>query len=166
MLLNCGVGEDSWESLGLQGDSTSPSLESLSLSPWRVSYTGLRCLLQNRNSGFNLTCIAVSGLPMWLSNEESACHCRRDRRLGFNPRVAKIPWRRKGHPTPVFLPGESHAQRSLVGYSPWGRRRVGRNLATKQPENANISLTQGSYVECLWEIFLVQSLTHIFITFF
>ena len=32
--------------------------------------------------------------------------------------VGKIPWRRKWHPTPVFLPGESHGQRSLVGYSP------------------------------------------------
>ena len=30
------------------------------------------------------------------------------------------PWRRKWPPTPVFLPGESHGQRSLVGYSPWG----------------------------------------------
>ena len=35
--------------------------------------------------------------------------------------VGKIPWRRKGQPNPVFLPGESHGQRSLVGYSPWGR---------------------------------------------
>ena len=32
------------------------------------------------------------------------------------------PWRREWQPTPVFLPGESHGQRSLVGYSPWGRR--------------------------------------------
>ena len=38
----------------------------------------------------------------------------------FNPWVAKIPWRRKWHPTPVLLPGKSHGQRSLVGYSPWG----------------------------------------------
>ena len=30
------------------------------------------------------------------------------------------PWRRKWQPTPVFLPGESHEQRNLVGYSPWG----------------------------------------------
>ena len=29
-------------------------------------------------------------------------------------------WRRKWQPTPVFLPGESHGQRSLAGYSPWG----------------------------------------------
>ena len=34
----------------------------------------------------------------------------------------KIPWRRKWHPTPVLLPGESHGGRSLVGYSPWGRK--------------------------------------------
>ena len=40
---------------------------------------------------------------------------------GFNPWVGKIPWRRKWQPTPVFLPGESHGRRSLVGYSPRGR---------------------------------------------
>ena len=34
--------------------------------------------------------------------------------------VGKIPWRREQLPTPVFLPGESHGQRSLAGYSPWG----------------------------------------------
>ena len=32
--------------------------------------------------------------------------------------VRKIPWRRKWQHTPIFLPGESHGQRSLVGYSP------------------------------------------------
>ena len=40
----------------------------------------------------------------------------------FNPWVRKIPWRRKWHPIPVFLPGESHGQRSLVGHSPQGRK--------------------------------------------
>ena len=39
---------------------------------------------------------------------------------GFHPRVGKIPWRRKWQPTPVFLPGKSHGQRGLEGYSPWG----------------------------------------------
>ena len=38
----------------------------------------------------------------------------------FDPRVGKIPWRRKGQPTPVPLPGKSHGRRSLVSYSPWG----------------------------------------------
>ena len=40
----------------------------------------------------------------------------------FNSWVAKIPWRRDRLPTPVFLPGESHAQRSLASYSPWGSK--------------------------------------------
>ena len=44
------------------------------------------------------------------------------RRLGFDPWVGKIPWRRKWQPTPGFLPGKSLGQRSLVGYSPWGRK--------------------------------------------
>ena len=39
---------------------------------------------------------------------------------GFDPWVRKIPWRREWLPTPVFLPGEFHEQRNLVGYSPWG----------------------------------------------
>ena len=54
-----------------------------------------------------------------------------DRRRRFDPWVGKTPWRRKWQPTPVFLPGESHRQRSLEGYSPWGHKRVGHDLATK-----------------------------------
>ena len=46
------------------------------------------------------------------------------RRPGFDPWVGKIPWRRARQPTPVFLPGESHGQRSLVGYSPWHRKEL------------------------------------------
>ena len=41
------------------------------------------------------------------------------RTLGFDPWIRKIPWRRKWQPTPVFLPGKFHGQRSLAGYSPW-----------------------------------------------
>ena len=43
-------------------------------------------------------------------------------RPGFNPWVGQIPWRRKWQLTPVLLPGKSHGQRSLVGYSPWDRK--------------------------------------------
>ena len=42
------------------------------------------------------------------------------KRRRFNPWVRKIAWRRKWQPTPVFLPGESHGQRSLVAFSLWG----------------------------------------------
>ena len=44
----------------------------------------------------------------------------------INPWVGNIPWRKEWLPTPVFLPGESHGQRSLVGYSPWGSRELDR----------------------------------------
>ena len=42
--------------------------------------------------------------------------------------LGKIPWRRKWQPAPVFLPGKSHGQRSLAGYSPWGLKRVEHDL--------------------------------------
>jgi len=54
-------------------------------------------------------------LPWWLSGKESTCQSRR---CGFYPLVRKIPWRREWLPTPVFMPGKSHEQRRLVGYSP------------------------------------------------
>ena len=54
------------------------------------------------------------------SGKEPICQYRRHKRCGFDPWVGKIPWRRAWQPTPVFLPGEFHGQRSLVGYSPWG----------------------------------------------
>ena len=69
------------------------------------------------------------GLPKWLSSKESACQCRTP---GFHPWVKKTPWRKKYQPTPVFLPGKSHRQRSLVGYRSWGCKRVGYDLASKQ----------------------------------
>ena len=50
----------------------------------------------------------------------------------FDPWVGKIPWRRKWQPTPVFLTGKSHGQRSLVSYSSWGLKKVGHDLVTKQ----------------------------------
>ena len=61
----------------------------------------------------------VGGLPTYLNGKESVCHCGRCR---FHPWVRKIPWRRKWQPTPGFLSGEFHGQRSLVGYSPWRHR--------------------------------------------
>ena len=54
------------------------------------------------------------------SGKEATCWCRRHKRYQFNPWIGKIPWKRIWLPTAVFLPGESHGQRSLVGYSPWG----------------------------------------------
>ena len=78
---------------------------------------------------FPLLCVRIAqvyqmltGLPRWLSGKESACQCRRRRRWGFDPWIGKIPWRRKWQLSPAFLPGESHGQRILVDYSPWGHK--------------------------------------------
>ena len=62
------------------------------------------------------------GLPQWLRLQ-----CRR---LRFNPWVRKILWRREWLPTPIFLLGESHGQRSLKGYSPWGHKESDETEAT------------------------------------
>ena len=59
--------------------------------------------------------VRVMGISKWLSGKESVCQRRR---YGFDPWVRKIPWRRKWQPTPVFLHGKSHGERSLKGYSP------------------------------------------------
>ena len=87
--------------------------------PWKVflqmSEVWVSCRLF-----FSSSLCWVEELPWWLSSKESTCQCRRHRRCRFNLWVGKIPWRRKWQPTPVFLPGESHGQRSLADYSPQG----------------------------------------------
>ena len=62
------------------------------------------------------------GFPWWHTGKESTFQAR-DRE--FDPWVGKIL---------VFLLGKSHGQRSLIGYSPWGHKRVGHNLATQQQQ--------------------------------
>ena len=61
--------------------------------------------------------VSHSGLPRWLSSNEPASQCRR---RGLDPWVRKTPRRRYWLPTPVSLPGESHGQSILAGYSPCG----------------------------------------------
>ena len=76
---------------------------------------GIKLLTYNFSKGF----------PWWLSAKESACNagdCLQHSSPRFDPWVRKIPWRRKWQSTPVFLPGKCHWQRSLAGYSPWGRK--------------------------------------------
>ena len=76
-----------------------------------------------------ITLCVFLGFPGGASGKELTCQCRRHKRYRFSSWVGKIPWRRAWQPTPVFLPGESHEQRSLLGYTLWGRKRVGHNWA-------------------------------------
>ena len=59
------------------------------------------------------------GLPWWLRWWSICLQCERP---WFEAWVRKIPWRSEWQATPVFLPGEFHGQRSLMGYSPWGHK--------------------------------------------
>ena len=69
--------------------------------------------------------------PGDAGGKEPTCQCRRLRRPGFNPWVKKIPQRRAWQPTPVFLPGESHGQRCLVGYNPQRHKEANLTEATQ-----------------------------------
>ena len=81
-------------------------------------------------------CGLIVGLPRCFGDKQSTCKCRK---RGFSPWVRKIVWRRQWEPTPVFLPGKSHGQGSLVGYSPWGCIRVGWDLVAKQQQTTATS---------------------------
>ena len=86
------------------------------------------------HQGFTRGLLALgpqSGLPRWHSGKEPACQCRRHKRLRFDPWDGKIPYSRKRQPTPVFLPGKFHGQRSLEGYSPWGCKESGTTEHTR-----------------------------------
>ena len=73
---------------------------------------------------------ALTGFPGHTSGKEPACKFWRQKTCRFDPWVRKIPLKKAGQSMPVFLPGESHGQRSLVDYSPWSRKESNRMEAT------------------------------------
>ena len=88
------------------------------------------------------------GFPACSDGKEFACQCTRP---GFSPWVGKILWRRERLPTPVFLPGESHGQRSLVGYSTWGPKEL------DTTEWVSLSLSRHKLKPTLWDYSLLNS---------
>ena len=75
-------------------------------------------------SYLTFTCWILTAYPGNASGKELICQCRRHKRYEFNPRVGKIPRRRKWQLTPIFLHGESHGQRSLEAIQSMGSQRV------------------------------------------
>ena len=67
------------------------------------------------------------GLPEGLCWQRICLQCRKP---GFDPWIGKITWRREWLPAPVIWPGESHGQRSLAGYCPWGHKDMTEWLTT------------------------------------
>ena len=89
---------------------------------------------------FGKLSIGLKGLPKCLNGKESICQCRRCR---FDPWVKKIPWRRKWQPTPLFLPGISHGQRSLVSYSPWSGKETDTTKQTRTQARTKLRALEG-----------------------
>ena len=69
--------------------------------------------------------------------------------VGLISGSGRFPWKRKWHPAPVFLPGKSHGQWSLAGYSPWGHKKVRQDLATKQKQQPQCSAHGAFTDECV-----------------
>ena len=81
-------------------------------------------IILHENLVFDMYYSVIMGFLGGASGKESACYCRRHTRCGFDSWDGTIPWRRKWQPTPQLLPGKSHGQRSLEGYSPWGHKEL------------------------------------------
>ena len=96
----------------------------LSYSYSETSFTNscdpMDCSLPGSSVHVNYVSIKARGFPGDSNGEESACNAGDSGSFPWR----KIPWRRKWQPTPVFLPWESHGQRSLMGYSLWGYKEL------------------------------------------
>ena len=124
MLLNCGVGEDSWESLGGRGLGPRDALKKDSRGLcWLdlLAYQGtLKSLLQHHSSKASIPRCSAFFIVQLSHGSDSKGSAYNERDPGSIPGSEKTHWRRTWQPTPVFLPGESHGQRSLAACSPWG----------------------------------------------
>ena len=123
-------------------------------------YKGPNCLPQRGATLKWSGSLSMNGRYRRRSGKESACQCWRSKRCLLDPRIGKIPWSRKWQPTPVFLPGKSHGQRSLVGYSPrnW---RAGHGWARSQAASCYGMQLVRSPQSCFCLLLLVSQTRHI-----
>ena len=112
---------ESWvRSLGWEDPPEKGKATHSSILAWRIPRSVSSMGSQRVGHNWATFTFAFTSILLGVAGgKESACQCRRCR-CRFDSWVGKIPWRRKWHPTPVFLLGKFHGQRSLVGYSPWG----------------------------------------------
>ena len=91
------------------------------LSDWKLILIGVWKKKKTTPDEYFLKAVVylTMGLPWWLRWWRVCLQCRRP---GFDTWVWKIPWRGEWQPTPVFLPGEFHGQKSLACYSSWGHK--------------------------------------------
>ena len=111
------------------------------------------------------------GSPRGVSGKEPSCQFRRHNRCSCDPWVRKIPWRREWLPTPIFLPGELHGQRSLVDYSPWGctqsntteRLTVSLHFTGDINTTLHFSLGEKNGMVCTWKLQEIHFLSFFFL---
>ena len=94
----------------------------------------------------NQLCYTIAlGLPRCTVVNNLLANAGEAKDAGSIPWVRKIPWRRKWQPTPLYLPGNFHGQRSLAGYSPWGHTHAG-TLGNELHENELIGQSQVNHL--------------------
>ena len=109
----------------------------LAATPWEYS--------PGKNTGVGCHC-PLHQMALVVKNPPA--QCTRCKRCRFDPWVRKITWRRTCQPTPVFFPGKSHGQRSLVGYSPWGHKE---SDTTEQMNTHTHNHTKGRNAKSVWK---------------
>ena len=93
-------------------------------------HSQLLCWIMPLFSELCQNCTDINRMSLMAQQYRICLQCKRQR-LGKSL-CWKIPWRRKWQSALVFLPGKSHGQSSLADYSPWCRKKIGQDLATKQ----------------------------------
>ena len=81
--------------------------------------------------------------------KEIACNAGDIGDAGLNPWIRKILWRSKWQPTPVFLPRESHGQRSLAGCSPWGHKELDTNERLNTAHVYTLQYPETAHTVCI-----------------
>ena len=105
-----------WEDSLEEGLTTYSSILAWRI-PWIEETGGLQSV-ESQRAGHNWA--TFTHFTLCSSGKEPSCQSRGCKRCEFDPWARKMPWRRAWQLTPVFLPGESHGQRSLTSYGPWG----------------------------------------------
>ena len=117
----------------------------------RLGKQGIRCIVLKHLGLLVILAAITQGASLGgTSGKGPTCQCRRQKRCGFNPWVRESPWRWAWQSTPVFLPGESHGQRDLVGYSPWARPELDMTERLTHTQH-------GSLQQCMSTLFVIPS---------
>ena len=122
--------KETWQA-AVQGQQKSYMTQLLNTNMRTLSFLHQNKHKQNEIFFFFSIVLIEQGFTGGASGKEPTCQGRRHRRHQFDPWLGEIPWRREWQPTPIFLSGESHGQRSLASHSPECRKESDMTEATQ-----------------------------------